>query len=233
MLRVSRVSKFFPSEPGKETEATPAVCGLMLPATGGRLTAETGTDPLPEVGTRKRKSRWSDAPPEKTATTGTQPEVVTLTSEGTPTGLNEEQHQQLLEQIEVCVCVCVCVTQCDVVNLKHVLESRLCYISIFQINRIVAEIRAARQKRGNKYDYDSDEEVENGTWEHRLRAKEMIETEGNAPSDSCICIMVEYCESSYVKQLCMFNTNLFFFNSIFATLLDINIIRWVFCSDDY
>lgn len=52
-------------------------------------------------------------------------------------------------------------------------------VFLFQINRIVAEIRAARQKRGNnKYDYDSDEDVEDGTWEHRMRAKEMIETEG-------------------------------------------------------
>lgn len=34
------------------------------------------------------------------------------------------------------------------------------------------------QKAGrNKYDYDSDEEIEGGTWEHKLREKEMMATQ--------------------------------------------------------
>ena len=75
----------------------------------------------------------------------------------------------------VCVCVCVCVYVCVCVRVVGLV------VFFAQINRIVAEIRAARQKRGNnKYDYDSDEDVQDGTWEHKLRAREMIETEGKA-----------------------------------------------------
>ena len=72
--------------------------------------------------------------------------------------------------------MCLCVGSCA---YRYRFSIRRMSVFLFQINRIVAEIRAARQKRGNnKYDYDSDEDVEDGTWEHRMRAKEMIETEG-------------------------------------------------------
>lgn len=114
-----------------------------------RLAAEAGGEVSVLKGgmTRKRKSRWSDQPPEPPITSKNQSGP--LTPNPPPAALSDEQRQQLLEQIE--------------------------------INKVVAEIRAARQKRGNnKYEYDSDEDVEDGTWEHKLRAKEMIETEEKA-----------------------------------------------------
>lgn len=37
-----------------------------------------------------------------------------------------------------------------------------------------AEVERLQQKGLNKYDYDSDEEVEGGTWEHKLREKVRI-----------------------------------------------------------
>jgi len=53
------------------------------------------------------------------------------------------------------------------------------------MNRLVAEVRVAAQKKPrrpgqkkNKYEYDSDEEIEGGTWEHKARKKEMLDTEG-------------------------------------------------------
>ena len=53
------------------------------------------------------------------------------------------------------------------------------------MNRLVAEVRATAQKKPcrpgkkkNQYEYDSDEDTEGGTWEHKARKKEMTETEG-------------------------------------------------------
>ena len=51
------------------------------------------------------------------------------------------------------------------------------------MNSLVSEIKAATQpkagrKNKNKYEYDSDEDIEGGTWEHKARVKEMKQTEG-------------------------------------------------------
>ena len=52
------------------------------------------------------------------------------------------------------------------------------------MQKMVAEIKAATSqsssgvKKQNQYEYDSDEEVEGGTWEHKARTKEMKLTEG-------------------------------------------------------
>ena len=43
---------------------------------------------------------------------------------------------------------------------------------------VVAQIRAAQHGKKNKYEYDSDEETEGGTWEHKLRSAEMQVTKG-------------------------------------------------------
>jgi splicing factor 4 len=54
------------------------------------------------------------------------------------------------------------------------------------MQKMVAEIKAATAqsssgvKKGNRYEYDSDEEVEEGTWEHKSRIKEMKLTEDKA-----------------------------------------------------
>ncbi|XP_049820564.1 uncharacterized protein LOC109599640 isoform X2 [Aethina tumida] len=40
-----------------------------------------------------------------------------------------------------------------------------------------AELERLREQGKNKYDYDSDEETEGGTWEHKLRDKEMMATQ--------------------------------------------------------
>ena len=56
------------------------------------------------------------------------------------------------------------------------------------MNKLVADIRSSMQKvarssgpgakKKNKYEYDSDEDIDDGTWEHKARAKEMLETYG-------------------------------------------------------
>ncbi|XP_014247480.1 phosphatase and actin regulator 4A-like isoform X2 [Cimex lectularius] len=45
-----------------------------------------------------------------------------------------------------------------------------------------AQIEKLRAQGKNKYEYDSDEEVDGGTWEHKLREKEMIATKQWAES---------------------------------------------------
>ena len=61
------------------------------------------------------------------------------------------------------------------------------------MNKMVAELRATVQKKPhrsgkkkNKHEYDSDEETEGGTWEHKARVKEMSETKGEASIDFII-----------------------------------------------
>lgn len=56
---------------------------------------------------------------------------------------------------------------------------------LFQMNKLVAEIRGSMQKKPShagqkkvKYEYDSDEDTEGGTWEHKARACEMVDTSG-------------------------------------------------------
>ena len=52
------------------------------------------------------------------------------------------------------------------------------------MNRMVAEIqkamKEAEQRHKNKFDYDSDEDTEGGTWEHKARMKEMEKTRQKA-----------------------------------------------------
>jgi len=44
---------------------------------------------------------------------------------------------------------------------------------------IVTQIRSGQQQnKHNKYEYDSDEDIEGGTWEHKLRSAEMEATKG-------------------------------------------------------
>lgn len=57
-------------------------------------------------------------------------------------------------------------------------------VFISQLNRKVAEIQKAMQeaeaKKNNKFEYDSDEDTEGGTWEHKARTKEMEKTKEKA-----------------------------------------------------
>lgn len=50
------------------------------------------------------------------------------------------------------------------------------------MQKMVAEIKTATQQnvgsKRNRYEYDSDEDTEEGTWEHKARTKEMKNTEG-------------------------------------------------------
>ena len=57
---------------------------------------------------------------------------------------------------------------------------------------MVAEIKAATASsssgvKRNQYEYDSDEEVEGGTWEHKARVKEMRLTEG---THVYVCVVI-------------------------------------------
>lgn len=61
-----------------------------------------------------------------------------------------------------------------------------------QEQAMMAEIEGVKVKR--KYEYDSDEETEGGTWEHRQRASEMEATKGWSmcfwSSLSCVCMFM-------------------------------------------
>ncbi len=59
----------------------------------------------------------------------------------------------------------------------------MCLTVCLQMNKLVAEIKAATQAAAAKgtgggaaYEYDSDEDTEGGTWEHKLRMQEMRKT---------------------------------------------------------
>ena len=59
------------------------------------------------------------------------------------------------------------------------------------MQKMVAEIKSATQqgvssKQQNRYEYDSDEDTEGGTWEHKARTKEMKTTEGISYYKYCI-----------------------------------------------
>ena len=68
------------------------------------------------------------------------------------------------------------------------------------MNKLVAEIRAAtesavqRKKKKDPtqpiFEYDSDEDCEGGTWEHRKRFDEMMSTLGESCSTSSPCLSV-------------------------------------------
>ena len=47
------------------------------------------------------------------------------------------------------------------------------------IRAAAAQSKGRKHAKKEKYEYDSDEDVEGGTWEHRKRAKEMRDTEGD------------------------------------------------------
>lgn len=58
------------------------------------------------------------------------------------------------------------------------------------MNKLVAELRSTVQKKPhrsgrkkNKHEYDSDEDTEGGTWEHKARTKEMMDTKGETRID--------------------------------------------------
>ena len=53
-------------------------------------------------------------------------------------------------------------------------------LCVLQMAAIVTQIRSGQQQQNkhNKYEYDSDEDTEGGTWEHKLRSAEMGATKG-------------------------------------------------------
>ena len=66
------------------------------------------------------------------------------------------------------------------------------------MQKMVAEIKAATAQASasdqkNQYEYDSDEEVDGGTWEHKARVKEMKFTEGLCVCVSVSCVKIAHC----------------------------------------
>lgn len=58
-----------------------------------------------------------------------------------------------------------------------------------QMQKMVAEIKSATAQstaagtKQNRYEYDSDEDTDGGTWEHKTRLKEMRTSEGTYSID--------------------------------------------------
>lgn len=140
-----------------------------MPNVGG-ATSSSSADGSEQLAGRKRKrvSRWSNAPPSSEVTASSSKvskqsaddiaiaqamaSFQALPTQSEQRGMTEAQLQQLREQIE--------------------------------LNRKVAEIQKAMQeaeaKKNNKFEYDSDEDIEGGTWEHKARTKEMEKTKEKA-----------------------------------------------------
>lgn len=89
------------------------------------------------------------------------------------------------------------------------------------MNKLVARIRAVTQastsqKRTNtdpnkpQFEYDSDEETEGGTWEHKKRSREMIATYGE-------CFFLVACKIVWIKST---------FRSIVLSWLQKRLLRW-------
>ncbi|KAL3278275.1 hypothetical protein HHI36_013610 [Cryptolaemus montrouzieri] len=130
---------------------------------------------------RKRRSRWGD----KAENIGNVATVNTSTSGGIlPIPIIPQPGQVLLSKV----------TRTDPALIQY---ARQTFGSInlteeewkkaedhYKINLLYQDMVRKREEverlklaGKNKYDYDSDEEVDGGTWEHRLREKEMMATE--------------------------------------------------------
>ena len=73
------------------------------------------------------------------------------------------------------------------------------------MQKMVAEIKAATAQASasdqkNQYEYDSDEEVDGGTWEHKARVKEMKFTEGLCV---CVCMLCQNCSLYVCESVCV------------------------------
>ena len=84
--------------------------------------------------------------------------------------------------LSLCLYLSICLSVCYLFVCLSVLYF-VCLSLCLQMNRLVSEIKAATQpkagrKNKSKYEYDSDEDIEGGTWEHKARVKEMRQTEG-------------------------------------------------------
>ncbi|XP_064390600.1 SURP and G-patch domain-containing protein 1-like [Halichondria panicea] len=144
----SRFSDGPPLGVGVVIGSTPGPSSQVAMLAHKRTVAPASLDPP----VRKRRSRFSEVPPTTEDTTISK---VISSFSGPPVlsqqSLTETQKQQIQEQIEM--------------------------------NKLVAEIKAATQAAAAKgtgggaaYEYDSDEDTEGGTWEHKLRMQEMRKT---------------------------------------------------------
>ena len=52
------------------------------------------------------------------------------------------------------------------------------YRKVIEQQAMMAQQRVQNDEEKPKYEYDSDEDTEGGTWEHKKRKKEMMKTEG-------------------------------------------------------
>ena len=142
------------------------------------------------AGKKRRRNRWSDAPPPQATLSEDERAIASAMasfSEEAPAApqgmahqcLTPDQLQQMEEQIEV--------------KILSFLQFSITWFRILlllilkkKMNKLVARIRAVTQastaprkkKDPSKpqYEYDSDEDTEGGTWEHKKRNKEMMAT---------------------------------------------------------
>ncbi|XP_006814600.1 SURP and G-patch domain-containing protein 1-like [Saccoglossus kowalevskii] len=117
-----------------------------------------------EGGKRKRKNRWLSEEPDYVSV-----EKIAATMDVNPAGLkgtsvlSAEQQKQLLEQQEMQKMYQAILSkrQGSTAGSSH-------------------SVKKHGGKRRNKYEYDSDEDTEGGTWEHKKRAEEMNMTQEEA-----------------------------------------------------
>lgn len=162
----------FPDHESNATAAAAAASNDSGPSGGAAPTTTTTTTAA--VNKKKRKSRWdvdsatggggggraasssaADQPAcKKPRVDRHDPEVIRLAvSSFGSVNLDEEQWAKVEQQFQI--------------------KRQLVY------NEMVAK-RAERQRGGLKFEYDSDEDVDGGTWEHKLRKAEMESTRSRA-----------------------------------------------------
>lgn len=138
---------------------------------------------------RKKKSRWSEMP----ASSGTSVNLATITNISTPQTMSSTITTSSMSSNASSTPMLTTITRSDPALLNY---ARMNFGTInlsdedwlkaeehYKINLLFQDMQRKRQeidqlsKNGKfKYEYDSDEDINGGTWEHKLRAQEMEAT---------------------------------------------------------
>ncbi|XP_071488685.1 SURP and G-patch domain-containing protein 1-like [Diadema antillarum] len=168
----ARAAQQMPSQPPpQETSATVSSAAAAAAAAAASISqqlAAASSSSLAASGARKRRSRWGESPEDAEAAAGPakQQAPPALLKPVNPVGmigtteLSEDQQKQLKEQQEM----------------------QMLYEMVVKTQKREAEMMMRKKGKDpdRKYEYDSDEDVEGGTWEHKARAQEMEETRKKA-----------------------------------------------------
>lgn len=171
----------------QQQQQTQSMSPTNLPSSSNQQLIEDDSSTRPP---RKKKSRWSEAAPSSTSTVN----LVTINSISTPQAMSSSTiTTSSMSSSSSTTPMLTTITRSDPAFLNY---ARLNFGTInlseedwlkaeehYKINLLFQDMQRKRQeidqlaKNGKfKYEYDSDEDVNGGTWEHKLRAQEMEAT---------------------------------------------------------